>query len=739
MKTNMCKSPLIWTSQWKCILNTMNLLMLLLALVPVASVAQKVTYDSFLDEGKTWVIRTVGSNLEQTVSYTEYKLMGDATIDGVPYKQLFLRYRLEGEDSWSEWRRDGAYIGQDEQGRVYYYEKNSYSSAKVVTMDFSLHVGDEYRLDDYSHTYIVTAVSDTILENSFDRKPRRCIHLSLTLNGEIISGDNYRDVWIEGIGSVKYGLLGMHGNMPGGSCLLMKCTQPEGVIYQYDDAALVDGDYHPFVEEEKVWVMTYEDDGWSNGYFYLMQGDTVVAGQACKKLFTFGNEGYPARKYVAAMYETGKKVYFFPKGQEQAYLLYDFGVEQGQSFTVDDFAHPGERTHNMKVIETDTRSYDGTSRTCLRVCRSSGDGDMTSGWWFEGIGSEMGPLNTYDFEAVEGQHTLLGCHVNNSPICDNQYLQYKQRTIGGLTYMLNDRTHEAVVSHSNSWTGELAIPSQVVNNGESYTVSSIHWLAFGGCETLKEVTLPATIREVYTVSVDRAACMNPFDRCTALERIEVEEGSPLFCSVDGVLFTKDKKKLCAYPAGAKRESYAIPDGVTEIGGDAFSYNASLKTVTMPNCVTKLFGGCFSGCKSLQSIRLSESVSHIPAYAFENCESLSYLDIPESVTSFGESIFCWSPIKTLVIRGHFTEALRNDTFYCMDDEVILYVHQSEVEKFKKVFPGTVLPLESFPTDISNASVPDTNRTSQTYDLHGRRVTGKPTKGIYIQNGRKLLVK
>jgi hypothetical protein len=66
-------------------------------------------------------------------------------------------------------------------------------------------------------------------------------------------------------------------------------------------------------------------------------------------------------------------------------------------------------------------------------------------------------------------------------------------------------------------------------------------------------------------------------------------------------------------------------------------------------------------------------------------------------SFEERVFSWSPIKTIVIRGTFPEGLRSDTFYFMDDEVIIYVQPSEIEKFKKVFKGTVLSLSDWAQD------------------------------------------
>ena len=41
-------------------------------------------------------------------------------------------------------------------------------------------------------------------------------------------------------------------------------------------------------------------------------------------------------------------------------------------------------------------------------------------------------------------------------------------TIDGLKYNLNEQTHTAMVASHNSWEGELAIPEEIVYEGESY-------------------------------------------------------------------------------------------------------------------------------------------------------------------------------------------------------------------------------------------------------------------------------
>ena len=122
--------------------------------------------------------------------------------------------------------------------------------------------------------------------------------------------------------------------------------------------------------------------------------------------------------------------------------------------------------------------------------------------------------------------------------------------------------------------------------------------------------------------------------------------------------------------------------------------------------------------------------------FENCSSMLFLDIPASVGEFQESVFRWSTIKNLVVRGTFPSGLRTDTIYFMDNEATAYVQQSEIEKFKSLFPGTVLPLETYSSIVGNQK-PKSVSNSSAYDLQGRRIDSPAARGVYIQNGRKVV--
>ena len=125
-----------------------------------------------------------------------------------------------------------------------------------------------------------------------------------------------------------------------------------------------------------------------------------------------------------------------------------------------------------------------------------------------------------------------------------------------------------------------------------------------------------------------------------------------FCKIYG-LGNVDKSKV--FIGGQKlteMTSIVIPDGVTSIGYDAFSYCSSLTSITFPDGVTAIGGSAFSGCSSLTSVSLPDSVTSIGDYAFSGCSLLTSITIPDSVTSIGRNAF--SGCSSLTIYCEATE-------------------------------------------------------------------------------------
>ena len=117
-------------------------------------------------------------------------------------------------------------------------------------------------------------------------------------------------------------------------------------------------------------------------------------------------------------------------------------------------------------------------------------------------------------------------------------------------------------------------------------------------------------------------------------------------------------------------SVVLKNGVTSIGGGAFSGFTSLTSVTIPNTVTDMGSMAFQGCTSLEYVLLPESLVNfngefffnectllqtagyknggydiefawknaIPAHVFSGCKTLTNIAIPSGTTSIGEWAF-----------------------------------------------------------------------------------------------------
>ena len=235
-------------------------------------------------------------------------------------------------------------------------------------------------------------------------------------------------------------------------------------------------------------------------------------------------------------------------------------------------------------------------------------------WWYDGV-----------IELMEGEPLVLPSIIEYA-------------TIDGLKYAFRKTTHQAMMSNfGNPWKGELRIPSELSYEGQNYSVTSISFNSFNNNTELTKVILPRTIKNI-DFDKENVFLNNLFGSCTALESIEVEEGSSVLSSVGGVLFNKDKTKLICYPAAASGTTYTVPAGVKEIVNASFAYNQHLKKISMSDDVTSIGSMAFCYNKDLEEIMLSSNLKELTYGLFQNCQNLKSVTIPQGVTSLGMSVF-----------------------------------------------------------------------------------------------------
>lgn len=93
----------------------------------------------------------------------------------------------------------------------------------------------------------------------------------------------------------------------------------------------------------------------------------------------------------------------------------------------------------------------------------------------------------------------------------------------------------------------------------------------------------------------------------------------------------------------------IPDGVVEIGTDAFRWNKTIRTVTLPDSITGIGSGAFCDCSALSSVTIPGSVKRIGFGAFRRCEALTSVVLTEGTEELCGDCFsnCHS-LKSVVI-------------------------------------------------------------------------------------------
>lgn len=232
-------------------------------------------------------------------------------------------------------------------------------------------------------------------------------------------------------------------------------------------------------------------------------------------------------------------------------------------------------------------------------------------------------------------------------------------------------------------------------------------------------------------------------------------------------------------------SVTIPNGVTSIGDMAFWNCYSLKSVTISNSVTSIGSSAFAYCYDLTSVTIGNGVTNIgsdafletPWYnsqpdglvyigkvaykykgtmpnntqitikdgtlgiagsAFENCTTLTSITLPNSLTTIGYWAFenC-SGLKEIYCYAEETPEVPYSAFYDVDVcKIMLVVPDNSYEAYKAHEVWGQFQIET-PTGIN--LIPTLSKDEEIwYDLSGRRIN-KPINGIYIKNGKKVLVR
>lgn len=444
-------------------------------------------------------------------------------------------------------------------------------------------------------------------------------------------------------------------------------------------------EYEPLLKEGKTWKYTHSQP-FSEDYYnfsLVVRGDTTINDLTYKKIYDVSTDAY---QY--ALREEGKKVYYIFWTKDTPQLIYDFGKEAGE--IVSEVEDKDGKTV-LRVLAVDAIKYGDRLLHRMEVVEEYLENDQVigsgNGIWIEGLGSSCGLVSPVQLPG--NNDTFYSCQIGDDMLGENELffgaksLDGKKVACDGLRYYLFQDTDKAAIDEGNTWSGELELPSEIsytsvfnFKGEEVYHVNGISHKAFQDCKELTKVRIPKEIENIitYVLSVDEMV------------------GS-------------------------------VPDDMNP----------------------------FKGCTALESIEVDEdnpalkSVDGIlfnkdgsKLYAYPAGKKADSYVVPEDVTWVGMNAFNGCTLGALVIRGILdSSCMSQSLFRGLNESAKLYVQSSEMDRYKDIFPGTILPLEDYQSGIQ-APTSLKDQSHPIYNLNGQRID-QPKMGIYIQNSKKVVVR
>ncbi len=152
-----------------------------------------------------------------------------------------------------------------------------------------------------------------------------------------------------------------------------------------------------------------------NTFQYILDGDTLIDSVNYKKIFKSGMNnggGYFDIGFIGGLKDDtiNKKVYYYNAEDDTEYLLYDFNLNQGDTFHADYF-NSGMGSSNIIIGTIDSVSVSSKHAKRFQLLNAGWGSEI---YLIEGIGTTMG-LITPVYSYFESHNELL-CFKNNDTI-----------------------------------------------------------------------------------------------------------------------------------------------------------------------------------------------------------------------------------------------------------------------------------------------------------------------------------
>lgn len=248
-------------------------------------------------------------------------------------------------------------------------------------------------------------------------------------------------------------------------------------------------------------------------------------------------------------------------------------------------------------------------------------------------------MSHVEFNAYDGIHWLYGDWFEE---CEDDEVFLigmsapQDAKIGELPSETEDGRRIIGVCTDESWKGLCDSEAIGDENGTLVIPEGYRYIfdaPFRGCDNLKTIELPTTLRNVSL----------PFADCHSLEKFLVAEGSKHFETYDngatlygiyinGDNYHENEYNLEAFALASDMEHVEIPEGTTVIHPAAFEHSRTIKTATLPETLFGIDAWAFQDT-TLESITIPANVDRLLEYSFAYCPNLTEVKIERLTGEF----------------------------------------------------------------------------------------------------------
>ena len=394
----------------------------------------------------------------------------------------------------------------------------------------------------------------------------------------------------------------------------------------------------------------------------------------------------------------------------------------------------------------------------------------------------VGPMNKDDFKAiwdcaVYGNMQVL--NLENATMDNNAIPDYA--------------LYDPIQFESGFWLKirRIILPEGVVSVGKAA-------FPFMG---LEEINIPSTVRKIGSTALAYDRWLNceivipegveeikyqTFNECN---RLTIAPRLPESLRIIGEhAFSMTRFDNLAFPDGLEEIGQGafqdcgltrvhLPNSCTNIGNMAFQLSKKIKEIVMPANLEYIPFGLFSMCDGIDTLSIHDNCRHIEEAAFMLCsnlrevrfnqklETIGYdafygcalttLNLPPSLYQLGALSFgsmslhevrCAAKVPPVCIENASYPGELPFTLPAKNEEFTLYVPYGSKDAYSAAWGwdcfDRIEETDVFPwSGIYNVTINGNEKDSEAplYDLCGRKVENPQPGSIYIQSGKKILIK